>query len=226
LVGGIIADIILIVTFIASTLEGANRGFTVLVFNLVCWIITIIAVFLLCKPVTNFIYEKTNIDESFSKGIQSTIGNFIEKQIEKNGQIDNSKTNISTSVVTKINGYIEEAKDNSVKNVSKYIADKLSYIVISALVIIILLITIRIATIFLRTFLEFLTDLPLIHSLDYVGGLLYGLFRAYIIIYFVLAVFSLLSPILANTGIIASIRASRICSIFYNNNVLLNILMK
>ena len=216
-VGAIIVDIALVCTFIISVFAAFRRGFTVLVFNLICAVITLVAVLLLCKPLTTFVYENTGIDEFFSKHIKSSIGNFIEEQIEKNGKINTGKTQISRPIAEKINSYIEEAEEKS-KDVSQYVAEKLSYIVISAIVIIVLCIVIRISTIFLRAFLYFLTELPIIHSLDKVGGIAYGLLRAYLIVYLVLAVLSLISPLIANTGIIAAINNSRLCEKFYNNN--------
>ena len=226
-IGSSVIDIIVICIFIFSIANGIRRGLTNSLFNLACLIITVVAVFILCRPITNFIYNNTNMDEFFSKHIESAIGEFLEKQIEENdGRIDSSKTNISETVVNKINSYIEKAENESVDNISRYVAEQLSYIVISAIVVIFLCITIRIATIFLRGVLSILTSLPILYSLDKLGGLIYGLVRAYIVIYITLAILSLLSPIWANTGLIASINHSGICSKFYNDNVLLRMLTK
>lgn len=226
-VGAIIADIVLVCTFIISIFIGFRRGFTVLVFNLICLIIMVVAVLALCKPLTTLVYENTNVDEFFSKHIKNSIGSFIDEQIEKNGKINTGKTQIARPIADKINSYIEEAEEKgSVDDVSKYVADKLSYIAISAIVIVVLCIVIRISTIFLRAFLYFITDLPIIHSLDKIGGITYGVLRALFIVYVVLAILSLLSPVLANTGIIAAINNSSLCEKFYNNNIFLNILLK
>ena len=61
-VGAVIADIALICTFVISICAAFRRGFTLLVFNFICLLITIVAVLALCKPLTNLVYEKTNID--------------------------------------------------------------------------------------------------------------------------------------------------------------------
>jgi len=71
--------------------------------------------------------------------------------------------------------------------------------------------------------LYFLSHLPIIKNFDKFGGIAYGIFRAYIIIYFVLAILSLLSPLFSNIGLNAYIKASHICSKFYNNNIFLKI---
>ena len=63
--GAICADIALICTFVISIFLAFRKGFTVLVFNFICLIITIIAVIALCKPITTLVYEHTKIDEFF-----------------------------------------------------------------------------------------------------------------------------------------------------------------
>ena len=174
-IGGIIADIILVLVFAMSISLGYRKGFTVLVFNLICLIITVIAVTCLCKPITTFIYENTNLDEFFSKHIKNATEDFLEEQIEKNGHINTGKTNIARPIAEKINSYIDEAEEKGVSSASKYVANKLSYIAISAIVLILLCIIVRSLTIFLRAFLFFLTELPIISSLDTVGGVIYGI---------------------------------------------------
>ena len=225
-IGAIIADIILVSILVISTYLAFRKGFTFLVFNFISLIITIIAVIALCKPLTTFVYENTKLDDFLTKHIKNSIGNFVEKQVEKEEQEEAEETNISKPIANKINEYIDEAEEKTVKNVSTYVANKLAYIVISALVIIFLFIALRLLTFILRKVLAFIADLPFIKSIDKTGGVIYGLIRACIIIYLVLAVFSLLSPLLANTGIIAAINSSRVCSRFYHNNIFLNIIMK
>lgn len=83
-IGAIIADIVVVCVFIISISAGLRRGFTMLVFNLIAWLITIVAILALCKPLTTWVYDKTEIDEFFSKHIKNTIGDFIEDQLDKN----------------------------------------------------------------------------------------------------------------------------------------------
>lgn len=225
-VGAIIADVAIVCIFVISIFAAFRKGFALLVFNCIAWLVTIIAVIALCKPVTTLIYDKTGFDEFISGGIKSTIGDFLGEQLEKSEHINTSKTNIARPIADKINTYIDEAKENSVENVSTYIAEKLAYVVVSAIVIIVLCIVIRIAAIALKAVLYFITDFPFIHSIDKVGGVVYGALRGFLIVYLILAILSLLSPLMANTGIIACINASRFCSVFYNHNIFLNILTK
>ena len=223
-IGSIIADILVILILFISIFKGYKRGLTMLIVNFACLIITMIAVLILYKPITNWVYDNTNIDEYFSERIENTIGNFLDEKLDTNELIDASQTNISESIVKKINEYIIEAKEKSIDNISGYVANQLSYIVVSAIVVITLSITIRLATFLLKRILILLTNLPIIKTIDKSGGAVYGVIRGYIIIYTILAILSLLSPMLADTEIIAWIKTSKVCSIFYNNNIFLKIL--
>ena len=225
-VGAIAADISLFCVFIISIFAAYRKGFAILVFNLLAWIVTVIAVILLFRPVTGWVYDHTGADEFFSKQIKSTIGDFIEEQLENSEHINTSKTNIARPIADKINNYIDEAKSGAVDSVSTYVADKLAYVVIAAIVIIVLCIVFRVAGIALKSILYFLTDLPFIHSIDKAGGIVYGVIRGFILVYLILAIFSLFSPLLADTGIIAAINNSKVCANFYNNNLFLNLIMK
>jgi len=223
--GAIIADIALISILVISILAGFRKGFAILVFDCLAWLVTIIAVIALFKPVTTLVYDKTGADEFFSKHIKATIGDFVEEQLANSEHINTSKTNIARPIAEKINAYIDEAKNGAVDNVSGYVADKLAYVVIAAIVVIVLCVVIRIAAICLKSLLYFITDLPFIHSIDKVGGTVYGVLRGFFLVYLILAVFSLISPLIADTGIIAAINSSKVCGYFYNNNLFLKIIM-
>lgn len=223
MIGSIIADIAIIAILIISIFQAYKRGLTMLVFHLACLVITLIVVFILCKPITDVIFYNTGFGHFISTHIEDSIGNFIEENIKDDKLIDSKNTNLPESIVNKINDYVIEARESSSDNISKFVSDKLSYIAVSAIVVILLFIIVRIATLFLKGVLYFLSHLPLIRSFDKLGGAVYGIIRGYIIIYGILAIISLLSPLFADSGLIACIKHSNICSIFYNNNILFKI---
>ena len=58
------------------------------------------------------------------------------------------------------------------------------------------------------------------------GGLVFGIFKGFVIVYAILAILSVLSPIISQLGIISSIQDSILGSSMYNNNVLLKLFFK
>ena len=98
-VGTAIADIAVICVFAISIVNGFRRGLAGLMFSLACLVVTLIAVFTLTKPITNWVYDNTGVDEFFSKHIEETIGEFLEDQIEEHGMIDASETNLPEKIL-------------------------------------------------------------------------------------------------------------------------------
>ena len=221
-----IIDIVIILIFIVSIFIAYIRGLSSVIYQLASWIITIILIFVLCRPITNVIIDRTSLDENISESIQVNLEENFGDDLEEGNTIDEEDSNISNSVINLINGYIEEAKKEGSENITRYVSDEISYIVVSAIVILGIFIFARVVSLLLKFVLEVIVSLPIFGTVNKIGGIAYGVIRAFLIVYIVLAIISLLSPTLANTEIISMIKSSHIGSIFYNDNIILNFLQK
>lgn len=224
-VGGTVADIVVLAIILLSIGHGYRRGLSLLIYQAVALIITIILVLALCKPVTNVIIEKTEIDEFLSGKIET----MLESTFENMGDgelITSDDSHISEAISDKINSYIQEAKDQAEESIPKYVAEKLSLFVVSGIVVLGLAIVVRIASEFLRIVISVLASLPIINKIDKVGGFAFGLIRGFAIVYLILAVISLVSPLIADATFTGMIKNSNICSNLYNNNIILNMFLK
>ena len=79
---------------------------------------------------------------------------------------------------------------------------------------------------FVRIVADLLASLPIINTFNKSGGLIYGPLKGLLIVYVILAVFSILSPIISSWGVISSISDSLIGSKMYNHNVIINLISK
>ena len=217
-----IIDIVIILIFIVSIFIAYIRGLSSVIYQLASWIITIILIFVLCRPITNVIIDTTSLDESISESIQVNLEENFGDDLEEGNTIDEEDSNISNSVIKLINGYIDEAKEEGSENITKYVSDEISYIAVSAIVILGIFIFARVVSILLKFILEVIVSIPIFGTVNKIGGIAYGVIRAFLIVYIILAIISLLSPTLANTEVISMIKSSNIGSIFYNDNVILN----
>ena len=217
-----IIDIVIILIFIVSIFIAYIRGLSSVIYQLASWIITIILIFVLCRPITNVIIDTTSLDENISESIQVNLEENFGDDLEEGNTIDEEDSNISNSVINLINGYIDEAKEEGSENITKYVSDEISYIAVSAIVILGIFIFARVVSILLKFILEVIVSIPIFGTVNKIGGIAYGVIRAFLIVYIILAIISLLSPTLANTEIISMIKSSHIGSIFYNDNVILN----
>lgn len=221
-----VVDIIIILIFAASIAIAYIRGLSSVIYQLASWVITIILIFVLCRPITNVIIDKTSLDETISSKIQVNLEDNFRENFEEGTTINEDDSNISDSVISIINDYIVDANERGEENIAEYVSDEISYIAVSAIVILGIFIFARIVSLLLKFILDVIVSLPIFGTVNKVGGIAYGVLRAFLIIYIVLAIISLLSPTLADTGIIWAIKSSNIGSIFYNDNIILNFIQR
>ena len=67
---------------------------------------------------------------------------------------------------------------------------------------------------------DLIAKLPLIKQLNSVGGFLYGILEGFILIYILLALIAIMSPIINMNQLINIINSSIIANIMYNNNII------
>ena len=71
--GGILVDLVIISMLVSSIYWGYRRGLVAVVFKILVFIVSLLIVFVLYKPVSNTIIEKTEIDEWLTKSIRANL---------------------------------------------------------------------------------------------------------------------------------------------------------
>ncbi|MGN1299383.1 MAG: CvpA family protein [Candidatus Scatovivens sp.] len=222
-ISSIIVDLVILSILISCTYWGHRKGLTSVIFKILTFIISIIIVFILYKPVANFVMEKTQIDEWLNVRIAETLNG---TKVADGELIKEEETNLSKTVVQVINSLVKESINNAKESAVTYVAGRLSCFMISVLTMIFLLIITKILLGFIKGVAELIAKLPIIRILDKSGGLVYGFIKGIIIIYLILAVLSILSPLISDSRILNAINDSNIGSRLYNNNILLKLVIK
>lgn len=216
----IIIDLIIVAILGISIFFGYKKGLTKCIIKILSFFIAIAISAILFKPVSNFIIEKTEIDDN----IKQAVVNLVEDDVEDSGKVKED-SNLPKAMVNYINETVENAVEEAKHNVVTIAAEGIATTTINVSVAILLFIIARIALIFVSVLSKIITDLPIIKQFDKAGGILYGAIKAFIIIFVLLALISLISPMIEQTGIIVAINKSFIGSMLYNNNILLNIVL-
>lgn len=211
---GIILDIIIVAIIALNVYFCYKKGLVNLAVGLIAVFAAIILAIIFYKPVTNIIIENTEFDE--------TIENFIIESFApegtESGQV--KYVGILSYLETEVENVINEKKEEVVYETADVMAEK-----IINLVVFIAIFTIVRVVLFALTFVaDAITSLPILKQLDDVGGILYGLVKSLLIIYVVLAIVSLIVSFTDSTTIISTINSSYITKLFYNNNILLNLI--
>lgn len=214
-----IIDLIIVGIIGISIFLGYRRGLTGSILKILSFVLALIIAIILFKPVSNFVINNTLVDEKIEEAIVS----IVQEDVNEEGKVEED-TNLPQSMVDYINESVEQAADDVKNTVVKEASRNIAIAIINAAVALILFIVARIALIFVKAITNLITELPIIKQVDELGGIIYGLISALIIIFMILAIISFLSPLIENTGLLTTLNKSAIGSFMYNNNLLLKII--
>lgn len=219
----IVIDLIIVGILVLCIALGYRRGLAGAVLKIISFALALIIAFVLFKPVSNIIIDNTNWDESLTQGIREAI---VSESNEETADEEEKaeEQGMPTVIMEYINETVEEAGDSAKETVADATAENVAIIIINAGVWIALFIIAKIALFFVKGIASLITKLPIIKQFDKLGGIIYGILEAIVVIYIILAIISFASPLLSNSGIIEAIQKSFIGSMMYNNNLLLKII--
>lgn len=210
---GVIFDIIIIAIIALNVYACYKKGLVNLAVGLIAVVAAIILAVIFYKPVTNIIVENTEFDEK----IQSTIVETFAPEGEE-GQVE--YVGILSYLETEIGNVVNDTKNEVVYQT----ANAMSIKIINLIAFIAIFTVVRVVLFALTFVADAITSLPILKQLDDVGGIVYGIVKALLIVYVVLAIVSLIVGFTANTTIADAISSSFVTKFFYNNNLLLNLI--
>ena len=202
-----IVDIIIVLIIGLCTYIGYRKGLIGVAFKITSFLIALIITGILFYPISQFVIQNTQIDETIQKSIQD---NFISKT-EQEGQED---TQNPSKIIT---DYIEEEANEGIN----VVALSLSQTIVRIGVAIVLFVVVRIILILFKKFAEIIGELPIVKQFNKSGGIIYGALKGLFIVYFILAILSLIAPMISGTAFFEQIKQSYIGSFMYNYNILL-----
>lgn len=220
--GGILVDLVIISILISNSYWGYRRGLVGVIFKLLVFVVSLIIVFLLYKPVSNSIMDNTEIDEWLSQSIRESLDGTI---LHDGTLMMNTETNVSFAVLEIIESFVTEALNQSSADPLGYVSLNLAYLMIRVGTMLILLMVSRFFLFFIRFAAELIGNLPFIKMFNKSGGLIYGILKGFVTIYVILAVFSIASPLIEGWGITSAIQDSTWGSKMYNDNIILDLIM-
>lgn len=220
--GGILVDLVIISIIISNTFWGYRKGLVSVVFKIITFFVSLFVVFVLYKPVSQSIINSTELDEKLAIALEENLtGATIEEG--SNDVFISGETTVSKGMEELIDSFVSEALEQSSSNPARYVSEKLSVFMIQTGTFLLLFILSRGLLLFVRFAAELIANLPIIKMFNKSGGLIYGVLKGFFIVYLLLAVFSLISPIIYEYGVIQAIQDSALGSGMYDNNLILNI---
>ncbi len=219
----IIIDLVILGILILCIALGYHKGLTGSLLKIISFVLALVIAFVLFKPVSSFIINQTDWDENLEQSIRNMI---IDDKQEETSQDETNEEdkNMPTVIMEHINKKVEEAGEDAKEAIVDATSRDVAVTIINAGTWIGLFLVARIVLFFVKGLASLITKLPVIKQFDKLGGIIYGVVEAVIIIYGILAVLSFVSPLIEGTGILVAIQKSFVGSVMYNNNLLLKLI--
>ncbi len=203
---GIIVDLIIIGIVLLSTFLAYKKGLVKLAIGLCAFVISIVITFVLYQPISNFVINNTQIDETIEKSIYEKANEMIQENGSKNEEA---------------NEILETAKNGMLPQTAK----NLSINIVRGSTMIVLFVVVQIVLKFVTVIADAIAKLPIIDQLNKTGGMIYGILRGIFIIYVMLLILSIPGQINPNNIANESLDKSSLGKVMYQNNIL-NIFFK
>lgn len=201
-----VVDFIIIAIVLLSTFLAYRKGFVKLAIQLCTFIIAIAVTVVLYQPISNFVINKTGIDESIEDAIYEK-ANDVMQGATNGDEIAHEITTVATE------GMLPQT------------ARTLAVNIVTGGVAVILFIAIKIVLRFVSILADLVTKLPIIEQVNKAGGIVYGLLRGVLIIYVLLLILTIPKQVNPGNTINQKIEHSYLGKTMYENNIL-NIFFK
>lgn len=216
---GILIDFLVIAIMLLCIFIGYKRGLIKVAVKIVAIVVSIIFALIFYRGIASLIINATTIDDKICDSIYEKI-----KDVDFTNVNDEEKEN---NAILKISGkYIDEAINNSKDDVARYVAQQLTLTIVQIISFIIFLIIVRLICLGLNVVADVIGNFPIIKQFNISGGIVYGIIEGFLIVNLVFAVLYILNPICLDGKIEENIEKSRLGNMIYENNVIVDIIMK
>ncbi len=213
---GIIFDIIIVAIIALNVFVCYKKGLVKLAVGLIAVLAAVILSIVLYKPISNAIIKNTDLDEKIENVI---IENFSAKTNE------NEEVRY-VGIIDYLEKYVDDAVNKTQNEIVYETAGTMAVRFINIVAILIIFLITRVILLALTFISDIITSLPILKQFNEVGGILYGIVKALLIVYVILAIAFFVVYITGNTAVSEAISGSYITKFFYEHNLILNILFK
>ncbi len=218
MVNPLILDIVAIVLILIAVIEGRSRGFVRMLWRVGAWLVTLVLVLILVKPVTEWAMTTDTVQKMIYNFSHEFALDMVKSNVnaltpEKISEI----TNIPVMLIPENWGSTVPIEDGAVS-----LAQNVAAVLVKLVTALGLFIVIRILMSIVFRILNLATKLPIIKGVNRLLGMVMGLINIMFIFYIVLGVAALCIDSGSQWDI--AINSTYIVKYFYNNNILLNLI--
>lgn len=209
-------DIIIILIIGLCIFIGYQKGLIKVAVRLISFIAALVIALILYRPISNYVIENTEIVPNIKNTIQSKLYTKADVKEQSTEEQSISKT---------MENYINEYTDGIKESTSSFISEELAITIVRVGTWIILFAGIKLLMLFINLFADAIAEIPVVKQFNKAGGIIYGILEGFVIVYAILAVLNVASPMLGGNGLYKKIEDSHVCKFMYENNLLLKIIL-
>lgn len=215
------------ILFFICVLIGWAQGLFRVIVSVAGLVASLVIATYVAPHVSGYLEEKTQIDEQIAKHIVeelefSDLGQEATRgiQVAVIQELPLPET-LKNNILDNNNSEMYQALD--VSGVYEYISKSIAVVILNAAVFLLFTFMCRVFFFFLGKSLGSLAKLPIVRSIDKVGGGLLGAMRGLILIWIFFLILSITSTFSWSQEVIVQIQQSAPLKLLYDNNVLLDI---
>lgn len=205
-----IFDVIILSLLAFSAFIGYKKGLVGVLVSIIALAVSIILAIILQGTLSDYLYNDTTIGKTVETNIQNT----LDEQV-KNVDTKENKNNF-------INMFVNT--DEITQNIEKGLSKKITKLVLKGISFAIIFVIVFIICYILSMILNIVFKLPILNSVNKIGGVGLNVIKALIKIWILLAVVSFVTIVPKFEFINETINSSILTKMLYNNNLILIIL--
>ena len=225
---GLIVDIILIAIIALAAVVGFKRGLALSLIRIASFIITIVLVFILTKPVASFVKEQTEIDENLKKSLYNMF--MLRNENEARDEVKEEKAEEANKPLEefkfKLTDEVRDEISQKQEELAEAASEKTKEMIILFVTAAVLFIVFRIIFLIVGAFVGAVTDLPVIYQVDKAGGIIYGILQGLFIAFMFLTIVYLVNIPLEDNVVTKAVESSFLTSMLYTINPITLIFFK
>lgn len=168
-------DVMIILIFIFSILSSFRQGLILTLTSLISFFLSLVIANMFYKDLANYMITNTEVDEQLGSFLLSSSEN--SKVIETSSWMNGNVGNIPEGA----KGYIQEILKNSINtNITSQISTVITPILIHIISFFVIFIVVRIVLYIASHGLNNLSKLPILNSINKVGGAFVGIVKGFI----------------------------------------------
>lgn len=216
-----------IFTLLIMAYVGYSKGLIKIVLSLVMTIVAMIGAIVLLGPVSNVV-ENTKMYETIEEKAQDYVEKHIEKELNKASLEEQNqaikKLKLPKAVEKNLISDNNESAMQSlgVSTFAKYVAKKLTAIIINALTVLCLYLILKLILRLVVNIFDIVSKLPVLNGLNRSAGMCVGLLQGLLLIWVACMFLTALGSTSFGADALKTIGENSFLSFLYNNNILTN----